>query len=158
MILGDIQLPLPLPTEAGVYPSQAPLVIPVDNGYWIQLSDGSWSWVTLPTPVGPYWASTPNPFPSTTVEEDVWKYKPQIKVRKNPIVQEDEPIFRTKASKLKLGKSLHGFGLLAPELCEPYIQRQPEQPSLFLIPAKPTIISKPALVTGIGQDGLALLL
>jgi len=40
-----------------------------------------------------------------------------------------------------------GLGIIAPELCEPYIQMQPEQPSLFLIPAKPTIWSKPVAVT-----------
>jgi len=48
---------------------------------------------------------------------------------------------------------MSGLGFFAPELCQTYIQSQPELPTLTLIPAKPTVISNPVAIDGIMQSG-----
>jgi hypothetical protein len=49
---------------------------------------------------------------------------------------------------------MSGLGFFAPELCQPYIQIQPEEPTLSLWPSKPTIVSKPTGAAEAGGFGL----
>lgn len=48
---------------------------------------------------------------------------------------------------------MNGLGFFAPELCQTYVQSQPELPTLSLVPAKPTVISNPVVIGGIMQSG-----